>query len=292
MLLHDILGLSLEEEIFLAEESLEDLLDLSVTEEILSSGIDPSERIIVRSDKGLEGVAIHLKDPTDFWLFLTDRYSDKKVLQGFLKDCSREVQADDNSFLEAIIEYFSLALAGELLCESCTMSEPPAYQQDRIERLEALLKRELPEEMSLLEIGCGDGTATQAMRNLGLNPLSMDNDRCYICQAIKAGLLDPRRAFIMDARLLEGIFAPESFDAVLGFMVGMIDSANWHIWKEILVKSSGLARKMVIFTVYTRKEADIIAKAMAETGWEGKIIDNRDRNGIYDQWAYIAEKKC
>jgi hypothetical protein len=46
----------------------------------------------------------------------------------------------------------------------------------------------------------------------------------------------------------------------------------------------------LIYTTYTEREAKLVANAMEELGWKGKIIDNRDDLGIYDQWAYVAER--
>jgi hypothetical protein len=43
-----------------------------------------------------------------------------------------------------------------------------------------------------------------------------------------------------------------------------------------------------LFTVYTQKEAELIARALKEAGWLPEIIDNRDLKGIYDQWACLA----
>ena len=77
----------------------------------------------------------------------------------------------------------------------------------------------------------------------------------------------------------------------MGFMVGLIDMSNWPYWKDILLKASNLAKEQILFTVYTQKEAEIIAKAFNDAGWKGEVIDNRDSRGIYDQWAYLANRE-
>ncbi len=160
--------------------------------------------------------------------------------------------------------------------------------EERIERLMQLLQPVLPKDESILEICCGGGMATQALVRLGQRPLSMDSDRCDLCQGLKSELLDPQRCFVLDARLLPRIFPARSFHTVLGFMVGLIDDFNWPLWRDIILMASSLAKKMVLFTVYTQKEAELIAKALGDVGWKGKVIDNRDSRGIYDQWAYLA----
>jgi hypothetical protein len=296
-LLHKLLGLRAEEEIFLAEESLEDLIALSVTFEMLSSGIDADRAIEISGDLG---VAFHLAEPMEFWLLLTDRYSEEKpisscrqeILDGLRSENigGKRKEVPEDKFLEALVEYFAGALSGELLCESCSVKEGPLYVEDRIIRLESFLKENMPRGRTVLEIGCGSGMSTQALLGLGLDPWSMDRDKCDLCQGLKGGFLKAERSFVLDARLLGSLFPQKSFDAVLGFMVGMIDDVNWSTWKEILRTSSSLARDSVLYTLYTRKEAEVVAKAHHEWGWQGKIIDNRDRKGIYDQWAYVANR--
>jgi hypothetical protein len=48
--------------------------------------------------------------------------------------------------------------------------------------------------------------------------------------ALKAEYLEPDRAMVLDARLLDRFFPPRRFDAVVGFMVGLIDDVNWPLW--------------------------------------------------------------
>lgn len=283
MLLHRILQLEDDQEIFLAEESLEDLITLPVTRDILAEGLDTDSEICIPNF----GMAVHMTEPAEFWLLLTDRYSDEKILGSYVPiSQSRSISGvSEMEFIQALIEYYATSLAGELLCDSCGVEGPPRYIEDRIKRLEVLLKP-LPKDLSILEVGCGGGMATQALLRLGHSPISMDFDRCDLCQGLKAGLMNPQRSFVMDARLLPQFFPTKSFDAVMGFMMGLIDTTNWPAWKDILLTSSSLAGKMIFYTVYTRKEAELIAHVMGDAGWKGKIIDNCDPKGIYDQWAY------
>jgi len=103
--------------------------------------------------------------------------------------------------------------------------------------------------------------------------------------------MDPMSCFVLDARLLPCFFASQSFQVVLGFMMGRLNAFNWALWRDILTKASSLAKEMILFTVYTQKEAELIAKALGEAGWKGEVIDNRDSRGIYDQWAYLGERE-
>ena len=288
MLLNRLLDLGEEESIFLAEESWQDLLELPVTREILQEGLDTDACIEVKD----LGFALHLSEPAELWLLLTDKYSAQKILSEHAEKWHsmiiKTVQANEAEFFSALTEYFTNSLAAELFCESCSLQGAPLYVDLRIERLMQLLQPVLPKDESILEICCGGGMATQALLRLGQRPLSMDSDRCDLCQGLKSELLDPQRCFVLDARLLPRIFPARSFHTVLGFMVGLIDDFNWPLWRDIILNASSLAKKMVLFTVYTQKEAELIAKALGEAGWKGRIIDNRDSKGIYDQWAYLA----
>ncbi|MFZ2471714.1 MAG: hypothetical protein WAW52_07200 [Methanothrix sp.] len=288
MLLNRLLDLGEEESVFLAEESWQDLLELPVTTQILQEGLDTDACIKVKD----LGIALHLSEPAEIWLLLTDRYSSQKILpehaEKWRSKIIKTVHANDEDFFSALTEYFSRSLAEELFCDSCSQNGAPLYVEERIERLVQLLQPILPKDESILEVCCGSGMATQALVRLGQHPLSMDSDRCDLCQGLKSELLDPERCFVLDARLLPSIFPARSVHTVLGFMVGLIDDFNWPLWRDILLKASSLAKNRVLFTVYTQKEAELIAKALGEAGWKGRLIDNRDSKGIYDQWAYLA----
>jgi hypothetical protein len=288
VLLNRLLELGEEESIFLAEESWQDLLDLPVTAEILQEGIEADSCIAINA----LGFALHLPEPASTWLLLTDRYSKGKPLMEHAGKWQsmiiRTVQVNDSDFRSAINEYFCISLAEGLFCESCSFSGEPHYVEERIARLVQFLPSHLPEGASILEICCGSGMATQALFRQGHRPMVMDSDRCDLCLALKGRLLENQNSFVLDARLLPDIFPARSFHAVVGFMVGLIDDFNWPLWKDILLKASSLAKERVLFTVYTQKEAELIAKALGEAGWKGRIIDNRDSKGIYDQWAYSA----
>ncbi len=288
MLLNRLLDLGEEESIFLAEESWQDLLELPVTREILQEDLDTDACIEVKD----LGFALHLSKPAELWLLLTDKYSTQKILSEHAEKWHsmiiKTVQANEAEFFSALTEYFSNSLAAELFCESCSLKGAPLYVEERIERLMQLLQPILPKDESILEVCCGGGMATQALVRLGQRPLSMDFDRCDLCLGLKSELLDPQRCFVLDARLLPCIFPARSFHTILGFMVGLIDDFNWPLWRDIILNASRLAKKMVLFTVYTQKEAELIAKALGDVGWKGRVIDNRDSRGIYDQWAYLA----
>jgi hypothetical protein len=276
-----------EENVFLAEESLEDLIYLPVTQEILSSGLDYDQALEIWS-QDLLGTAYHLKEPEEIWLILTDHYADKKQITPPVR--AERVYASEASFFKALVEYFSTALAEELLCESCHQETQLLYVPERITMLRDFLEPLLPSEREVLEVCCGSGMSTQALEALGYAPFATDIDRCEVCQGLKGGKLAAERTFVLDARRLDRFFPDRSFDLVLGFMMGLIDQSNWHIWEEVIQKSASLAREMVLYTVYSEQEALRIAKSLDKAGWHGEIIDNSKTIAIYDQWAYVGRR--
>jgi SAM-dependent methyltransferase len=288
VLLHDILGLDEKQNLFLAEECFEDLITLPITSELIDSGINATGCIEIDD----LGAAFHISQPKDFWLLLTEKYSQETVLSDFFQSehpqVSKRVKSSEEHFLHAVIEYYAVSLSQELLCEKCDIKGEIIYVEDRINRLQSLLKPIIPLGAAILEICCGNGIATQALLKLGHKPWCVDHDRCDVCQALGCNYLDPCRSFVLDARLLDKFFSKASFDVVLGFMVGLIDQANWPAWRDILLTSSRLSKRIVLFTVYTQREAELIEKALSQEGWKGKVIDNRDAKGIYDQWVYLG----
>ncbi|HPW72408.1 MAG TPA: hypothetical protein PKZ03_00665 [Methanothrix sp.] len=294
MLLNRLLNLGEEECIFLAEESLQDLLDLPVTRGIMEDGLD-WDRSIQLTDIG---IALHIAGPEDFWLLLTDRYSRERILMDAAGQlgagAAKSITINEGDFLRALIEYYALSLRDELLCESCSSTEELHYPEDRIARLVDLLRPNLSSagEKPILEVCCGNGLATQALIRLGFNPFAMDSDRCELCVALKKGLMDPTRSFVLDARLLPRFFSGRPFHAVLGFMVGLIDASNWPFWREILLAAASLSESELLITVYSQKEANLIAKEMKGAGWRGEVIDNQDPGGIYDQWVYRGRREA
>jgi hypothetical protein len=242
------------------------------------------------------GIALHLASPEDFWLLLTDRYSRERILMDaadrFGSEATKRIMVDESAFLRALVEYYAISMKDELLCESCSTAAELHYAEDRITRLVDLLKPNFScSDEPILEICCGNGLATQALIRLGLDPLAMDYDRCELCIALKKGLMNPQRSFVLDARLLPRYFSGRPFHSVLGFMVGLIDDSNWPLWREILLAAASLAEKRLLFTVYSQKEADLIAKEMEKAGWGGEVIDNQDSRGIYDQWVYKGSRQ-
>jgi hypothetical protein len=96
---------------------------------------------------------------------------------------------------------------------------------------------------------------------------------------------------VLDARMMDRFFPLHHFDAVVGFMVGLIDDVNWSLWKDVLLRSSKLAKGLAIYTTYTEREARLVAGALNSAGWDAEVVANPDDLGIYDQWACVGRRK-
>jgi ubiquinone/menaquinone biosynthesis C-methylase UbiE len=47
---------------------------------------------------------------------------------------------------------------------------------------------------------------------------------------------------------------------------------------------------MILLTVNKKEEIEILQNALEKNGIRGRIIDNMDGKGIYDQWLYLGTK--
>jgi SAM-dependent methyltransferase len=201
----------------------------------------------------------------------------------------------------AIIEYYSIMLVNRMLCDRCISAKKPfseIFSESRVDRLTTLLKTiELSGNtdfagMDVLEICCGNGMATIALTELGCDPFCMDSDQCAICEGLEHGVLAPHRSAVLDATELSAFFDAESFDCIIGFMLGAIYPFNKDLWARIMSESAGLLREngLLMFTVHKGEEIIILKEVMDAIGMEGEIIDNRDDAGVYDQWVYLGRK--
>jgi len=135
--------------------------------------------------------------------------------------------------------------------------------------------------------------STLALYRLGLNPLAVEINKCTVCQGLEQGVLNPQRTVVMDATALSRYFEPESFDAVMGFMLGLVYEFNKDLWVNIMREAASVANEgaLMLFTVSSKPEAEILAGALFRAGVKGEIVDNTDSEGTYDQWFFVGRKQ-
>jgi len=336
MRLHDILNRNSAEPIFLAENSFSDLRRTPTTEQYLQEferiGDMSSARPVQLVDNGATiAFAFYLRSQgIDHWLVLTniiskdERFAERvRAIAG--NDCET-IEIDSSELRSALIEYYSIFLANQWLCESCAREELPyldigtfasvrefmhggledmqgapdgsdAYdgQNERDERLLHILRRSLPDlpdvDADVLEICCGDGGATGALHSLGYDPICIDYDKCDICDGLKSGALHESRSIVLDATELSSFFGRE-FDCVTGFMIGPIQPYNKDLWASILRESTKVVRTggTLVFTFYAACELEFAAEVFGCCGVSGRGFENLpDLPDIgYDRWSYIG----
>ncbi len=315
MLFNDLLDIA-DEPVQLIERSFGDQKACKLTRhylaEIIRSGIPFGEVIRIECPGGQEeliGIAVLTNsEGQDFrMIFVNNVCKDP----GFTDMCSglcehagnvRTVKTTDSQFMDAIIEYYSIMLVNRMLCNQCISTKKPfseIFSESRVDRLTTLLKTieqsgnsDFP-GMDMLEICCGNGMATIALSGMGCDPFCMDSDSCAICEGLEHGVLAPRRSVVLDATELSAFFDAESFDCIIGFMLGAIYPFNKDIWARIMSESAVLLREngILMFTVHKEEEITILKEVMDGIGMIGEIIDNRDGAGVYDQWVYLGRKE-
>ncbi len=309
MLIHDILGLEAHDNIYFVEESYASLknntLSLHYLENIRK---DPHAKIDGIRDEKNDVIGLVLFNPETeespkFWAIFTNLVSSRpvpnessRVFSGIVKNLklNKSYNTTCREFNEAIIEYYSLSLVNRGLCENCHISKEP-YEMVYIESRNAKLKGLLDKyklQGDLLEICCGNGMSTLPLHAMGYNPLTIDYDKCQICQGLEHNVLDPKRTIVLDATRLSEFFPENAFDTIVGFMLGTIYPFNRGIWEKMMVEAVKVLKTggMIMLTVNKKEEMEILKDALEKNHISGKMIDNTDDKGIYDQWAYVGYK--
>lgn len=318
MLLHLVLCLDNDENLFLPEESYSNLKDLYRTlgfmeQMVRSDGIDGEVRA-VQDGEDIICLAINnqgIGEYPSFWAVFTNVVARSGIRSEAAGQFGRLayvlLQAADNvnfidasarELTDALQEYFSIALVEKQLCDGCvkpTETYDMVYLDIRVQRLDEMFRKlgdKFDASGRVLEICCGNGMATLALEKRGLFPLTTDYDRCQVCQGLEHDVLKPESTIVMDATRLTDFFEGGSFDAVIGFMLGTIYSFNKDVWAAMMYESLKVVKPggTLLFTVNKHEEMDILKNVLDGLGVAGEVIDNTDENGIYDQWVYLGHK--
>jgi SAM-dependent methyltransferase len=316
MLLKELL--EIDEEIYLVEESYLSQYTLKLTRSYLSEVLDSLGSLNARFLRVKEGnstlglLLFNSRDenvPVDFWSVFTGAFAASSLKAEFESSvdsilarnpAEREIEVSAELWRDALNEYYSLMLINRNLCSVCN-ARPESYEnifsENRVQRVTEILER-LKEkgysfEGKVLEICAGNGMSTLALYRFGLDPFAVEVNKCMVCQGLEQGVLNPRKALVMDARTLSKYFGQGSFDVVLGFMLGLVYEFNSELWTGIMREAAAVAKRggLLLFTVSSKPEIEILAGTLRRAGIEGEIVDNTDTEGIYDQWYFIGKKK-
>ena len=316
MLLQELLGI--DEDIYLIEESYTSQRNPELTLQYLNRFLNFPDieniRIIrVRQAGHTTGLLFFNPAdedvPVDFWSVFTGAFAQPALKEKFetladsllnLTSPEKDIELLHDTWFNAVNEYYSLMLVNRNLCTSCSV-KPESYgnvfSENRIKRvaeiLELLRKKGYYPEGRLLEVCCGNGMSTLALYRSGLDPLAIEINKCTICQGLEQGVLNPQRVMIMDAAAVSRYFEPGSFDAVMGFMLGLVYEFNKGLWVRIVREAVSVAADgaVLLFTVSSKPEIEILADALFRAGVDGEIVDNTDSEGAYDQWLFVGRRQ-
>ncbi len=232
-------------------------------EEILSVGLETGDGIIQAS-------CFHLRTPSDT---LINRLED---MEGDIYQVSWE------DFEDTVRSCYS----DHLISTSAVASDD--LNPERLQITRDLIRSFAGTEHGLrcLDCCCGTGIGSYLMRDMGLNPLSYDNDDALLARGFAEGRLIPERTMWIDGRLLKA-YLTEPVDCAFGFMFGELQPFNHDIWSEI-VSSICAVSERVLITVGTEPEAGIIKEWMKAGGCNPEVWEN-DRDPIYDRWVCSIE---
>jgi SAM-dependent methyltransferase len=316
MLLQELLGINEEiyfvEESYLAQRTIERTLDYL-------NGVrrfaEERRMRLLRVREGEHTLGLLLFNPADeevpvdFWSVFTGALAGARSKKDFeaLADSllafnlpEKDIEISSESWRDAVNEYYSLMLVSRNLCSGCA-ARPESYgsvfSENRVRRVveifDILQKKGFYPEGRLLEVCCGNGMSTLALYRLGLDPLAVEINKCAVCQGLEQGVLNPQKTVVMDATALSRYFEPRSFDAVMGFMLGLVYEFNKELWVNIMREVVSVASEgaLILFTVSSKPEIEILAGALLRAGVKGEIVDNTDSEGTYDQWFFVGRKE-
>jgi SAM-dependent methyltransferase len=316
MLLQELLGINEEiyfvEESYLAQRTIERTLDYL-------NGVrrfaEERRMRLLRVREGEHTLGLLLFNPADeevpvdFWSVFTGALAGVRSKKDFeaLADSllafnlpEKDIEISSESWRDAVNEYYSLMLVSRNLCSGCA-ARPESYgsvfSENRVRRVveifDILQKKGFYPEGRLLEVCCGNGMSTLALYRLGLDPLAVEINKCAVCQGLEQGVLNPQKTVVMDATALSRYFEPRSFDAVMGFMLGLVYEFNKELWVNIMREAVSVASEgaLILFTVSSKPEIEILAGALLRAGVKGEIVDNTDSEGTYDQWFFVGRKE-
>ncbi|HWQ65500.1 MAG TPA: hypothetical protein VN372_01395 [Methanospirillum sp.] len=269
------------DQISLVEPLFSDLCYVEMDELILNI---PSDKVRILIDEGddvlsfavdapdgtVKAACCHLRSPSDE---LFNRFND---IDGDVYQVPRI------EFEDAVRRYY---------CERLPALSLPAGEDlnpDRFAITLDLVKSIVGDEkdVSCLDCCCGSGIGTHALRALGLNPLSYDNDDALLARGLKEGRLLPDRTMWIDGRNIEH-YLTEPVDCAFGFMLGEFQQFNEDDWNNIVGGFCSVADQ-ALMTVGTEREMDIISAWLTGAGMDHEIWEN-ERDPIYDRWVCLAE---
>ncbi|MCK5660538.1 MAG: class I SAM-dependent methyltransferase, partial [Methanosarcinales archaeon] len=131
-----------------------------------------------------------------------------------------------------------------------------------------------------------------ALKDLGCEVLSIDIEKCDICDGLFHEILDQKHTIYLDATRLSHIFGSEMFECTTGFMLGAIYPFNQSLWENIIENAFIVTKKggVLLFTVNKEEEMVILKNKLDSLGAVGSIQENSNSVSVYDKWIYVGQR--
>jgi hypothetical protein len=257
------------------ELSYEQMLDDRYTAEVELIEASESRMLIdekewplsfaVKTPKGWKATSFLLRQPK---VEIVERY---EKLGGEI------FQTDKAEFAAAMREHFS-----EKLLEQVAPAIED-FSPERCSGVQELISEEWGEGIGqgCLDVACGSGLGSAALRQLGMIPIAYDNDPGLLALGMRAGRLMPEGTMCIDATRASVLAPKAPFGLVL--MAGTIVTFNEYIWRAIIEETLKLTTKTIV-TVETEKEAVRVKEWCKAKGLKVKLFEN-NRDPFYDRWV-------
>jgi hypothetical protein len=259
------------------EQSYEQMLDDRFTEEVRLIDASESRMLIdeeewplsfaVNTPKGWKATSFLLRKPK---VEIVERY---EALGGEI------FQTDRAEFAAAMREHFSESLLQMVIPAIEDFSSP------RCAGVQELISEVWGERIGqgCLDVACGSGLGSAALRQLGMVPIAYDNDPGLLALGMIKGRLMPEGTMCIDATRAS-LFAPK---APLGLilMAGSMNDFNEYVWRPIVEETLRLTGETLV-TVETEKEAERVKRWCLAQGREVRMFENH-RDPFYDRWVCV-----
>ena len=263
------------------EPNFESLVDDTFTGKLLR--IDAKESILL-VDENEWPLAFGVSDGQK-WTFTNFlfRQPPRSIFDVFEKIGGRIYQEEWEIWNSAVMEYYSLML----LRDNAPAIED--FSVDRMNQILSLIKEiwGISDDTKCLDVGCGSGMGSVAMRRLGYSPIAYDNDPSQLALGFISGRLDPSETMCIDGTIASRYIGPTPKGLCL--MAGTIDLAASWFWEKIIDQMLVIADEIMV-TVGMEKESELVSKWATERGRVVEVFENQ-RDPFYDRWVCVIRKK-
>jgi hypothetical protein len=187
------------------------------------------------------------------------------------------LQEERGEWEAAVMEYYSLRIANEVA---------PAIEDftpTRVLAISALLRDRWGEVEGevCVDACCGSGAGSVALRDLGMIPLSFDNDVSLLSLGLRAGRLLPEETVCVDGTRASKFIKHSHYGIML--MAGEIRPHNSVVWKRIVEEVMEVSDRLLV-TMGTEREARLVEAWARERNRKVEVLENK-REAFYDNWV-------